>query len=156
MSCDVTKKEQFTNLFDKTEEFFQVSCVDLLANNAGINLNHGWRLCMEVNIMSVMLGTEIALKRMRNADTAGQIINTASMAALGPGVNEAMVPYKASKHGVVALTRNLAGTTSGVALKAICRSYADTGIVRAAQTSKDRAALAKSIKVRERQTASSI
>merc|ERR1711879_501980 len=63
--CDVTKKEQFTNLFDKTEEFFQVSCVDLLANNAGINLNHGWRLCMEVNIMSVMLGTEIALERMR-------------------------------------------------------------------------------------------
>ena len=46
--CDVTKKEQFINLFDKTEEFFQVACVDLLANNAGINLNKGWRLCMEV------------------------------------------------------------------------------------------------------------
>ena len=106
---------------------------------------------MEVNIMSVMLGTEIALERMRKADRAGQIINTASMAALGPGVNEAMVPYTASKHGVVALTRTLAGTTSGVALKAICPSYADTEIVRAAQTWNDRAALAKSVEVRERE-----
>ena len=111
VKCDVTKKEQFTNLFDKTEEFFQVSCVDLLANNAGINLNHGWRLCMEVNIMSVMLGTEIALERMRAAGKSGQIINTASMAGLAPGLSEKMLAYTVSKHGVVALTRTMGATT---------------------------------------------
>ena len=109
--CDVTKKEEFVNLFDKTEEFFQVACVDLLANNAGINLNHGWRMCMEVNIMSVMLGTEIALERMRAAGKSGQIINTASMAGIGPGLSEKMLAYTVSKHGVVALTRTLGATT---------------------------------------------
>ena len=109
--CDVTKKEQFINLFDKTEEFFQVSCIDLLGNNAGINVNHGWRMCMEVNIMSVMLGTEIALERMRAAGKSGQIINTASMAGLGPGLSETMLSYTVSKHGVVALTRTMGANT---------------------------------------------
>ena len=89
--CDVTKEEQFVNLFDKTEEFFKVSCVDLLANNAGVNLNFGWRKCMEINIISVMLGTDIALERMRKAGKSGQIINTASMAGFAPGLSEKMV-----------------------------------------------------------------
>ena len=150
VKCDVTKEKEFINLFDKTEEFFLVSCVDLLVNNAGIGTNHGWRPCLEVNIISVMLGTQIALERMRKANKAGQIINTASMAALGPGVNEAMVSYTASKHGVVALTRSLAlaGGGSGVAHKAICPSYVDTEIVRAVQTRQDQIALTKSVKVR--------
>ena len=88
-----------------------MSCVDLLVNNAGINTNHGWRPCMEVNIMSVMLGTEIALERMRKFNKAGQIINTASMAGLGPGLSEKMLAYTVSKHGVVALTRTMGATT---------------------------------------------
>jgi len=147
VQCDVTKKEQFTNLFDKAEEFFQVSCVDLLANNAGINLNHGWRMCMEVNIMSVMLGTEIALERMRAAGKSGQIINTASMAGIGPGLSEKMLAYTVSKHGVVALTRTMGATTKGVAHKCICPSWADTEIVSGAQaTAEEREGLNKSIK----------
>ena len=39
--CDVTSDEQFKNLFDKTEEIFKVECVDILANNAGVNTNLG-------------------------------------------------------------------------------------------------------------------
>merc|ERR1712241_1551699 len=60
VACDVCQEEQFTALFDRAEQFFRVSCVDLLANNAGVNTNFGWRKCMEVNIISVMLGTELA------------------------------------------------------------------------------------------------
>ena len=81
--CDVTKKEQFVNLFDKAEEFFQVSCVDLLANNAGINVNQGWQRVMEVNIMAVLLGTQIALERMKKAGKPGQIINPTLHWSLG-------------------------------------------------------------------------
>ena len=44
-----------------------MNCVDILANNAGINVNHGWRKCMEVNIMAVMSGTELAMERMKKA-----------------------------------------------------------------------------------------
>ena len=60
---------------------------------------------MEVNIIAVMLGTELAMQRMRKAGKAGQIINTASMAGVAAGLNEEMTPYTVSKHGVVALTR---------------------------------------------------
>merc|ERR1711936_1099398 len=120
------KEEQFVNLFDKTEEFFKVSCVDLLANNAGVNLNFGWRKCMEINIISVMLGTDIALERMRKAGKSGQIINTASMAGFAPGLSEKMTAYTVSKHGVVALTRTMGKTTAGVAHKCICPSWANT------------------------------
>ena len=37
-----------------------------------------------------------------------QIINTASMAGLGPGFGREMIGYSVSKHGVVALTRTMA------------------------------------------------
>ena len=77
--CDVTIDEQFRNLFDIAENYFQVECVDILVNNAGINTNYGWRKCMNVNIMAVMNGTEIALERMTKSGKPCQIINTASM-----------------------------------------------------------------------------
>ena len=64
VKCDVTKEEEFANLFDKAEEFFKVKCIDILVNNAGINTNFGWRKCMDVNIMAVMMGSEMAMERM--------------------------------------------------------------------------------------------
>ena len=38
-------------LYDECEEYFQDK-VAVLANNAGINTNLGWRKCMDVNIVS--------------------------------------------------------------------------------------------------------
>merc|ERR1712215_596476 len=108
VACNVTVEQDFRNLFDKAEEFFKVSCVDVLVNNAGINTNWGWKKCMEVNIMAVMTGTEIAMERMRKSPKKGQIINVASMAGLGPGLSEDMVGYTVSKTGVIALTRTMA------------------------------------------------
>merc|ERR1712123_440474 len=131
VACNVTVEEEFRNLFNKAEEFFKVSCVDILVNNAGINTNLGWRKCMEVNIMAVMTGTEIAMERMRKSPKKGQIINVASMAGFGPGVNEGMVGYTVSKTGVIALTRTMAQDIArhGVVAKCICPSWADTEIV---------------------------
>ena len=77
--CDVTNEEEFRNLFDKAEQIFNVDCVDILANNAGINCNAGWRKCMTVNIMSVMNGTEIATERMKMSGKHCQVINTSSL-----------------------------------------------------------------------------
>ena len=77
--CDVTLEEEFKILFDKAEEHFEVGCVDILANNAGINCNFGWRKCMNINIMGVMIGTEIAMERMKKSGKPCQIINTASI-----------------------------------------------------------------------------
>merc|ERR1712123_451967 len=131
VACNVTLEEEFRNLFNKAEEFFNVSCVDILVNNAGINTNLGWRKCMEVNTWAVMMGTEIAMERMRKSPNEGQIINVASMAGFGPGVNEEMVGYTVSKTGVIALTRTMAKDIArhGVVTKCICPSWADTKIV---------------------------
>jgi len=129
VACDVCKEEEFNNLFDKAEEFFKVSCVDLLANNAGVNTNLGWRKCMAINIISVMLGSEIAQERMRKAGKSGQVINTASMAGFAPGINEEMTPYTVSKHGVVALTRTMGRANTGVLHKCICPAWTETKLV---------------------------
>merc|ERR1712123_216273 len=131
VACNVTVEEEFKHLFDKAEEFFKVSCVDILVNNAGINTNWGWKKCMEVNIMAVMTGTEIGMERMRKSPKKGQIINVASMAGFGPGLNEEMVGYTVSKTGVIALTRTMAQDIArhGVVTKCICPSWADTEIV---------------------------
>merc|ERR1712212_383097 len=136
VACNVTVEEDFRNLFDKAEEFFKVSCVDILVNNAGINTNWGWKKCMEVNIMAVMTGTEIAMERMRKSPKKGQIINVASMAGLGPGLSEEMVGYTVSKTGVIALTRTMANVVAshGVVTKCICPAWADTEIVSSVDT----------------------
>merc|ERR1711872_607069 len=134
VQCDVTKQEQFSKLFDECEAYFKVNCIDLLVNNAGINTNFGWKKCMEVNIMAVMTGTDIALQRMKKASKKGSIVNTASMAGIATGLGEEMVGYTVSKHGVVALSRTLAKDYShhGVSIKAICPAWADTEIVSSA------------------------
>merc|ERR1711892_1047124 len=131
VACNVTSEEQFNNLFDKAEEFFKVSCVDILVNNAGINTNLGWRKCMEVNIMAVMMGTEIAMNRMKKSANKGQIINVASMVGFAAGLGEEMVGYTVSKTGVIALTRTMAQDIArhGVLTKCICPSWTDTEIV---------------------------
>jgi len=131
VQCDVTKPEQFSKLFDECEAYFKVECIDLLVNNAGINTNWGWRKCMEVNIIGVMTGTEIALERMKKQPKKGTIVNTASMAGIMAGFAEDSLAYFVSKHGVVTLTRTLNKCfhESGVEVKAICPSWADTEIV---------------------------
>ena len=40
VKCDVTHEEEFTNLFNEAEKYFEVDCVDILVNNAGINTNN--------------------------------------------------------------------------------------------------------------------
>merc|ERR1711872_470974 len=129
--CDVTDQDQFIKLFDECEKYFKVKCIDLLVNNAGINTNLGWRKCMEVNIIGVMTGTEIALERMKKQPKKGTIVNTASMAGIATGFAEDALSYFVSKHGVVTLTRTLNASfhESGVEVKAICPAWADTEIV---------------------------
>jgi len=131
VQCDVTKQEEFVRLFDECEAYFNVPCVDLLVNNAGIGDNLGWRKCMEVNIMGVMIGTEIALERMKKQPTKGTIINIASMAGIGTGFSADSLAYFVSKHGVVTLTRTLDASfaETGVEVKALCPAWADTEIV---------------------------
>jgi len=137
--CDVTKMEELTNLYDEAESYFKDK-VDIWCNNAGINHNSGWRKCMDIDIMAVMAGTNLAMERMdkQKGGRGGLIVNTASAAGIVFGNADAELAqansYFAAKHGVVALTRSLANSeieaTTGVKIKCICPSFADTNIIR--------------------------
>jgi len=134
IKCDVTKESELKELYDGTEEYFKDK-VDIFCNNAGINHVPGWRLCMEIDIMAVMTGTELAMDRMdiSKGGKGGLIVNTASLAGITPGMSKESACYFVAKHGVVALTRTL-GTKkilkeSGVKVQCICPAFAETAII---------------------------
>jgi len=120
------KKSTLRRVFDECEAYFKVGCIDLLVNNAGINWNLGWRKCLEVNIIGVMTGTEIALERMKKQPNKGTIVNIGSTCGIMTGHAEESVPYSVSKHAVVALTRHLSACfkETGVEVKALCPAWA--------------------------------
>merc|ERR1711935_151452 len=148
-ACDVTKTEQFEGLLESAEKYFGVECVDVLVNNAGINTNHGWRKCVEVTLLGVMIGTELALKKMRSCGKECQIITTASMASFGP-MDESGLGYSVSKFGVLGMTRSLATSYSkhGVSIKCICPSWTDTELVNNVTVAESRVVIDKQLKLR--------
>ena len=85
---------------------------------------------LDVDLRSVILGTRLAVRRLREQGSGGVIVNTASMAAL---VSTGAAPvYAAAKAGVVHFTRTLAHLASeGIRVNAICPTYTDTPMVRA-------------------------
>jgi len=117
--CDVTKMEEVVALYNEAEEHFKDQ-VEVWCNNAGINHNAGWRKCMDIDIMAVMMGTYYAMDRMSKmkGGRGGLIVNTASAAGLvfnqiqDREISDAN-SYFVAKHGVC-----------------ICPSFADTNIIR--------------------------
>ena len=133
VKCDVTKEDEFANLFNETEKKFNVACVDVLVNNAGINTKLGWKKCIDVNMIGVMTGCGIALARMKKASKPGTVINISSMAGIvsPPCGGELVVGYTVSKAGIVALTKDLAKDFRfhGVCFKTLCPAWTDTELV---------------------------
>jgi len=77
-------------------------------NNAGVSqpatvLDESvddWNWLMDVNFFGMLYGIRAFVPRMMEQDTAGYVVNVASMA----GVVEAIDAYHVSKHAAVALT----------------------------------------------------
>lgn len=132
VKCDVTRKDMFDYLFDETERFFKCQCIDVLVNNAGIGMNFGWRKCLEVNLIGMMQGCEIAMDRMKKSSkTGGTIINISSMSGIIARGGEDVMGYTVSKHGTVALTKTLAEDIRhhGINFKVLCPAWVDTELV---------------------------
>jgi len=126
--CDVTNNEDLDTLIDASNKIFGAP-VDIFVNNAGINLNKGWEMCMKVNIMAVLTATEKALAVMQNREGC-KIISIGSVAGLTTGTDSSM-SYFASKHGVVCMSRTMASAKKkhGVDFLCLCPSWASTDIV---------------------------
>lgn len=118
---DVTSGDAWEMVIRATLKRF--GCLNVLVNNAGIgggteNFEETpfemWRQVMSVNLDGVFLGTQQAVKVMRQG--GGSIINISSVMGLVGGVNAA---YNASKGGVRLLTKSVAVYcgTSGLAIR---------------------------------------
>ena len=63
LRCDVTQEEDWKAIWSHTEDTFGGK-VQILVNNAGVNPVHGWKICMDIMIYGVMMGSYIARDKM--------------------------------------------------------------------------------------------
>src|SRR5919197_2637554 len=110
--------------------------LDVLVNNAGGVSSpffpdapvERWSAVLDLNLRATMLGTQLAIERMRGR--GGVIVNVSSIAGVGYGAHRAPEDA-AAKAGVARLTAALATLADeGVRVSCICPDFVDTPAVR--------------------------
>ena len=119
--------------------FNQHSEVNLLFNNAGVLIDgkswersiKDWRWNFDVNVMGVVNGIHSFVPKMLSQNSAGKIINTASIGGLLAG-GTYLAPYQGTKHAVVAITESLhaelALESAPITAACLCPGDTATGI----------------------------
>lgn len=110
-SCDVTKPDMIAGLVKAALDRF--GKIDILVNNAGtastkpaLDLTEeDWDKVLNINLKSVFMMSQ-AVGRVMVEQKSGRIINIGSV--LGLVAEKSVLPYLASKGGVVQLTKGLA------------------------------------------------
>jgi short-subunit dehydrogenase len=116
IQLNVTDRDSFATFLDEAER--QLGPVDVLINNAGImpvtpfelESDDSIRRQLDINVYGVMVGTQLAVRRMK-ARAHGHIVNIASSAGKAgvPGI----ATYAATKHAVVGLTEAVRAECQG-------------------------------------------
>jgi NAD(P)-dependent dehydrogenase (short-subunit alcohol dehydrogenase family) len=134
--CNTTREEDVYALAQTTLERYGAAHV--LCNNAGIaGIGDAWNdpielwaRVLDVNVMGVVHGIRAFMPIMADQGE-GHIVNTASVAGLGPVPGAA--PYAASKHAVVGLSESLfmeleiAGSPVGISV--LCPAFVRTRLM---------------------------
>jgi NAD(P)-dependent dehydrogenase (short-subunit alcohol dehydrogenase family) len=132
LGCDVRDPEQVQAVVARTTADF--GGVDILVNNAGTVWGaspedtplDGWQKVVDVNLTGVFLFSQAAGRVMIDGGR-GAIVNIASVAGLRSGPPEIMnaIAYNATKGGVIAFTRDLAGKWAqhGIRVNAIAPGW---------------------------------
>ena len=135
LRVDVTQKDDVERMVRKTVERF--GRLDIQVNNAGIGFvaplmdtdEETWDALMNVNAKGVLLCSQAAARHMIAQGRGGRIINNASGAGkIAPGKGMPLGAYAASKHAVVAITKQLGLELSdhGILVNCVCAGIVDT------------------------------
>jgi 2-deoxy-D-gluconate 3-dehydrogenase len=111
IKVDLMQEDQIQSMVEQALDEF--GRVDILVNNAGMNIHKmpqdystdEWDEILDVNLRGTFLCSKAVYPSMKKAG-GGKIINIGSMASIFGAAK--LVPYGASKAGVVQLTRSLA------------------------------------------------
>ena len=135
VECDVSRRESVERCVEgvlaKTKQ------IDILVNNAGIagraapmweQTEDDWNRMLAINLTGVFRFCQLVVPHMLNRKY-GRIVNIASIA--GKEGNPNMVPYSATKAGVIALTKSLGKevATGGICVNAVSPAVIHTKIL---------------------------
>jgi meso-butanediol dehydrogenase / (S,S)-butanediol dehydrogenase / diacetyl reductase len=135
LMADVTNADDVAQLVGGAVEAF--GRLDILVNNAGIAAvgllletdEQTWDTVMRVNAKGTLLCSQAAARQMIEQGEGGRIINNASGAGkIAPGRDVPLGAYAASKHAVVALTKQfgLELAQYGILVNCVCPGIVDT------------------------------
>lgn len=128
IEVDVSKQDQTQRMAQQTLETFNQ--IDILVNNAGIagktatlpDLDESdWDAVIDVNLKGVFLCCKSVIDHMIERQY-GKIVSVASIA--GKEGNPTLIPYSASKAGVICLTKALAKEVTEYSINVNCVSPA--------------------------------
>eukprot|EP00249_Psilotum_nudum_P024810 c29298_g1_i4 orf=256-2163(+) len=139
IQCDVTKPGELASAFSKHKQCY--GKLDICINNAGIGEkveftsdcstdgSGSWRRVVDVNLISVIDGTRLAIQAMKEGGYAGVILNVSSAAGLYPSQDGPI--YSATKGGVVLFTRSLRKyAAQKIRINTICPEFLETALTR--------------------------
>jgi 2-deoxy-D-gluconate 3-dehydrogenase len=148
---DVVKAGKIRDMVNQTLDKFDR--INILVNNAGINIRKmpqdytvsEWDAMLDANLRGAFLCSQAVYPAMKKAG-GGKIINIGSMTAILGGAK--LVPYGASKGGIVTMMRNLAvaWAPDNIQINAILPGWIDTKLTR--QARKDISGLAEGVESR--------
>ena len=128
IEVDVSKRDQTQRMAQQTLDTFNQ--IDILVNNAGIagktatlpDLDESdWDAVLDVNLKGVFLCCKAVIDHMIERQY-GKIVSVASIA--GKEGNPTLIPYSASKAGVICLTKALAKEVTEYSINVNCVSPA--------------------------------
>lgn len=132
--CDVRTMDGVKAAFEQTIETF--GNVHFIANNAGVGLAgktgqfdiKDWQWIVDINLMGVVHGCEIAVPHMLGHGEGGYILNVASMA--GHAASGFMAPYHATKFAVVGYSESIVQelTPLGIGVSCLCPTWVQSKI----------------------------
>ena len=131
VACDLSKKDEITELIKKTDEF--LGHIDILINNAGITKDNiflrmsenEWEDVLNVNLNSTFTILKLITKGMVKRKY-GRIINISSVVGVTGGAGQ--VNYSASKAGLIGLTKSLSQeiATRNITVNCIAPGFIET------------------------------